>query len=248
MIKVQHIHKTFGKEEVIRGLSFDLAARKTLSILGPSGCGKSTLLKVMAGLEQADSGTFTVEGRDMFQLTPQERGVVYLSQEALLFPHMNVRQNLGYGLQIRRQPKARIKEKVDELADRLGLLDQMDKMPQQVSGGQRQRVSFGRALIINPRILLLDEPFGSLDADTRSDMQRFFQQIRDSYQITALFVTHDLKEALTMGHQIGRMQRGALQVYASIEAFLQSPEAGAAEELHFWERITNIYHARKERF
>ena len=123
------------------------------------------------------------------------------------------------------------------MADRLGLGDQLDKMPEQLSGGQKQRVSFGRALIISPRVILLDEPFSSLDAQTRADMQQFFQQLSKDFQMTALFVTHDVKEALLVGDQLALLEAGQLQVFPSRAAFLQHPRAGGQEEMAFWLRM-----------
>ena len=245
MIALRDIEKSYTGELVLRKLSFDLPEQHTLSVLGKSGSGKSTLLKIMAGLETADAGTFMVNGHNMMVLPPQKRDVVYLSQEPLLFPHLNVAQNLGYGLQIRKLKRSEIDNKVTTLAEKLGLEDHLLKMPHQLSGGQKQRVNFGRGLIINPGIMLLDEPFGSLDTQTRSEMQDLFKTVSKAYKITSLFVTHDLKEALMMGDQVGIMDAGVLKVYPSIQAFLQSPESGATKELDFWERITNIYNAGK---
>ncbi len=238
MITIQNIAKAYGGEQVLQGLSFQLAQRHTLSVLGKSGCGKSTLLKIMAGLETADAGIFEVDGDDMLALPPQKREVVYLSQEPLLFPHLTVAQNLGYGLEIRKAKRAVIRNKVGILASKLGLTEHLNKKPRQLSGGQKQRVNFGRALIINPRIMLLDEPFGSLDTQTRADMQTLFQTVKYDFRITALFVTHDLKEALLMGDCIGLMQSGKLRVFDNLQAFVDSPDTGVLEEWAFWEKIT----------
>ncbi|MEL6651962.1 MAG: ATP-binding cassette domain-containing protein, partial [Bacteroidota bacterium] len=160
-------------------------------------------------------------------------------QEALLFPHLNVFDNLAFGLRLRRTPGAEIKKRVGEMLERLGLVDQTSKMPHQLSGGQKQRVSFGRALIINPRVLLLDEPFGALDVETRAQMQTFFKEVAQTYQITAIFVTHDLKEALLMGNRVGYMRRGKLDIYESKQAFIDDPRTEAQKEINFWRQIAS---------
>ncbi|TRX52207.1 ABC transporter ATP-binding protein [Fulvivirga sp. M361] len=237
MIVLDNLHKVYDGETVLNGLSLEVPEQLTLSILGKSGSGKSTLLKIMAGLESADSGSFSVHGEDMLSLVPQKRGVVYLSQEPLLFPHLSVFENLAYGLKIRKQDKAAIQKDVEVMADKLGLSEHLMKGPHQLSGGQKQRVSFGRALIINPNILLLDEPFGSLDTQTRAEMQSLFNSIRKEFSITALFVTHDLKEALLMGDRVAMMQDGNLQVFSSVEAFINDPGSGAADEIKFWKQF-----------
>ncbi len=246
MIEIKNISKTYGAEEVLKNISFQLQARQTLSILGKSGCGKTTLLKIMAGLEKQDAGSFLVEEEDLLKLPPQKRGVVYLSQEPLLFPHLNVFQNMAYGLHIRKMAQQTIRKKVERLAAQLDLTVHLNKMAHQLSGGQKQRVSFGRALIINPGILLLDEPFGSLDAHTRTEMQQLYQGLRPHYPVTTLFITHDLKEALVMGDQIARMENGGLQLFQNIEEFVASPGSGAAQELGFWESVVNLYHRKKD--
>lgn len=246
MIVLENIHKTYGKEKVIEGLSLEISSEETLAILGKSGSGKSTLLKILAGWEKADEGSFKVNNQEIFNIPAQKRGVVYLSQEPLLFPHVNVFQNLAYGLKIRKETKATIKNRVEEIATQLGLSEHLYKMPTQLSGGQKQRVNFGRTLIIRPKILLLDEPFGSLDADTRLEMQKLFKTIRQQYAITSFFVTHDLKEALLVGTQIARMQQGNLQLYASMKEFLQASDSGVVEELNFWEQITTLYNDKRK--
>ncbi len=237
MISIQALSKTFGGEVVLSDLSVALRRHGTLSILGQSGCGKSTLLKLLAGLEPPDAGRFEVDGEDLFAKAPQARGVVYMSQEPLLFPHLSVRDNLAFGLQIRKTAAADIHSKVAQLAEALGLSDHLDKWPHQLSGGQKQRVNFGRCLIINPRIMLLDEPFGSLDTHTRQDMQQLFKTISHQFGITALFVTHDLKEALIVGDEIAVMQQGRLRLYPSHAAFIAAAESGAQAEIAFWNQF-----------
>lgn len=237
MIYAQEIAKSFGSEQILHQISFDLEEQSTLSVLGKSGCGKTTLLKVLSGLEQADHGIFRANDTDLFALPSQHRGVVYLSQYPLLFPHLTVFENIAFGLRIRKMEKDSIQEQVTTMLAQLGLAAQAQKKPEQLSGGQKQRVAFGRAIIIRPKVLLLDEPFGSLDAHTREEMQRLFLTLRKAYKMTALFVTHDLKEALLMGHKMGYMEAGKLTVFHSVEEFAQSPVSGVKKETAFWRRF-----------
>lgn len=237
MIEVSNICKSFGKEQVLKDVNFQLPPNETLSVLGKSGCGKTTLLKILAGLEAADVGSFTIDGENMLDKKPQSRGVVYLSQAPLLFPHLNVWENIAFGLRIRKLEEKQVFIAVEEMLINLDLTSQAKKMPTELSGGQKQRVSFGRAIIIQPRILLLDEPFGSLDAQTRAEMQMLFRHLREAYRTTSLFITHDLKEALMMGTRIGRMEAGQLSLFSSIKEFAQSEGSGAKEELAFWEKM-----------
>ncbi len=237
MVIVTDIVKKYKHEQVLDHVSFSLETGKTMSILGKSGCGKTTLLKLLAGMEQANGGQFHVQQTDMFAIPPQKRGVVYLSQEPLLFPHLSVFKNLSFGLEIRKENRQTIKVKAEDMAEKLGLSAHLYKLPYQLSGGQKQRVNFGRALIIDPEVLLLDEPFGSLDSHTRSEMQQLFISVRASVNLTALFVTHDIKEALLMGDRIASMNAGKLHVFESVSDFVRSPESGVRAELEFWEHI-----------
>jgi len=239
MIKVENINKNFDGKTVLKNVSFSLPPNTILSVLGKSGCGKTTLLKILAGLLQPDSGVFEVYNQNVFSIAQQQRGVVYLSQEPLLFSHLNVFENIAYGLRIRKTEKSIVKLQVEELAHKLKLQDQLNKNTEQLSGGQKHRVSFGRALIINPKIMLLDEPFGSLDAHTRVEMQELFQQVKHSVKMAALFVTHDLKEALLMGNQIAVMDEGHLLQYESMQDFAQSHITQIKSETEFWKNILN---------
>ncbi|MBS4040901.1 MAG: ABC transporter ATP-binding protein [Flavobacteriales bacterium] len=236
-LEIKQLSKSFQNDLIVDRLSLSLDQHRTLSILGKSGCGKTTLLKLIAGLETADQGSIRVNGEDMTGKTPAERKIVYLYQEDLLFPHLSVRGNIGFGLKLQKIPASDIKEQVDLMIQRLELQGQGDKMPHQLSGGQRQRVSFGRAIITNPRLLLLDEPFGSLDVGTRQRMQELFKELTALYGITSLFVTHDLKEAILMGDDIGLMKKGSLQIYPDKQDFLLDPGTGVRSEIEFWESL-----------
>lgn len=219
-LEVKSLKKSFKEEQVVKGLDFRLDAHKTLSILGKSGCGKTTMLKMIAGLVKPDEGTILLNGQNVTQQKPELRNIVYLYQEDLLFPHLNTFENIAFGLRLKKIPKGEIQEKVNKMIHSLELEKQATKMPHQLSGGQRQRVSFGRAIITNPSILLLDEPFGSLDAGTRQRMQYLFKNLSEEFKITSLFITHDLKEAVLMGDHIGFMKAGKLEVYQTKEDFV----------------------------
>jgi ABC-type sugar transport system ATPase subunit len=239
MVSIRNIHKQFDEEVVLQGINLDVREGECLSLLGPSGCGKSTLLKILAGMESPDKGEFEIEGRDIFQLQPAARKVVYLSQEPLLFPHLSVKENLAYGLRIRKESPSTVDQRVVQMAESLDIGPQLNKLPHQLSGGQKQRVNFGRALIINPQVLLLDEPFGHLDTGTRQQMQELYSAIRNSYSITSLFVTHDLREAIAMGDRIARLDAGQLKVYPDLKAFIHDPQSGVKKEIDFWNELNS---------
>jgi ABC-type Fe3+/spermidine/putrescine transport system ATPase subunit len=236
-LDVLGLSKSFGAEKVLEDVSFILAERRTLSVLGRSGCGKTTLLKLLAGLHEPDAGAILRQGADIARVPVEKRDVVYLYQEPLLFPHLTVFENVAFGLRLRRAPADRIAEDVTQMLVSLDLLDQRDKAPHQLSGGQRQRVSFGRALIVRPSLLLLDEPFSSLDVETRAQMQALFKRVAALYAITAIFVTHDLKEALLVGDSMATIRGGRLKSYESKQAFVDDPESGVSSEVDFWKSL-----------
>ena len=233
-LTVRGLAKTFDAERVLDDLDLELTRCQTLAVLGRSGCGKTTLLKILAGLCAPDAGSVCLGGRTLDGLPPQARGVVYLYQEPLLFPHLDVFENIAFGLRLRRIPAATLRGRVEEMLAALELEGHARKRTAQLSGGQRQRVAFGRALIVNPTLLLLDEPFGNLDVEIRGQMQRLFQGVARRFAITSLLVTHDLKEALLMGDRLALLRAGRLTSYASREAFVADPETGASAERAFW--------------
>ncbi|NBB85826.1 MAG: ATP-binding cassette domain-containing protein [Bacteroidetes bacterium] len=238
MIELRDLRMQFGTETVLDGVDLRLADGETLAVLGASGSGKTTLLKVLAGLHEGYTGSIQVDGKAINHLPPQQRGVVYLYQEALLFPHLTVRQNVAFGLELRNEPSTAANAAVAQMLADLQLTDHADKYPAQLSGGQRQRVAFGRAAIIHPAILLLDEPFASLDFDTRNEMQQLFKRIVSAQNITTLFVTHDAKEALRVGDRFAHMAEGTLTVYPNRQSFIQDEASGVQSERAFWQSIT----------
>lgn len=250
ILTISGITKTFGAEHVLSDVSFTLCEHEVLSILGKSGSGKTTLLKILAGLEEEDTGdiylhagdstsnaTTTTNALRMNGISPNKRNIVYLYQEPLLFPHLTIFENVAFGLRIRKQPAALIKEKVEEIIEEIGLTAHAQKMPYQLSGGQRQRVSFARALVINPKVLLLDEPFGALDIETRSQMQNLFKKVSKKYRLTSIFITHDLKEALIMGDHIGKIEKGVFKKYNSHQDFYNDESSGVRAEAEFWKQF-----------
>lgn len=235
-LEIKEIYKKFGKEQILYDLNFSLKKQDILSVLGKSGSGKTTLLKIIAGLETADSGLIKFQNKVVNDVPSNKRNFIYLYQEPLLFPHLNVFENVAFGLRLRKEKRAIIQQKVLSLLDELELSNQVTKMPTQLSGGQRQRVAFGRALIINPQVLLLDEPFGALDTETREAMQQLLKKMIREHSITTIFVTHDLKEAIIMGDQIGVMERGKLEIYDSKKDFVDKMES-VKNEIAFWKNL-----------
>ncbi len=233
-LEVQRLAKSFGSRPVLCGVDLSVPREQTFAILGRSGCGKTTLLKVLAGLEDPDAGTIRLGGEEITGLPPERRRALYLYQEPLLFPHLDAFENVAFGLRLRRTPDPEVRARVDSMLAELELVSEGRKLPHQLSGGQRQRVSFGRALIVEPALLLLDEPFSSLDGETRTAMQTLFKRVAAAHSITALFVTHSLKEALLMGDSIGLMRDGTLLTYPSKDDFLRDPQSGADAEIAFW--------------
>ncbi|MCX2743463.1 ABC transporter ATP-binding protein [Mangrovivirga sp. M17] len=238
MLKVTNISKNYSGVEVLKNISFDLQVNKTLSILGKSGGGKTTLLKIIAGLLRQDSGEILFDNINISEKAPELRKVVYLYQEPLLFPHLTVRGNLEFPLKLNKTlSKDMIKRKAEEMAEELSIADQLDKHPGQLSGGQSQRVNFGRALLASPRLLLLDEPFGNLDAQTRASMQTFYKKVEEEHQITSIFVTHDLKEALIMGDRYGFLENGKIREYSSLAEMQKDSITGLQNEINFWKEL-----------
>ncbi|MEO5912038.1 MAG: ABC transporter ATP-binding protein [Pelobium sp.] len=236
-LQINHIAKKYKDKQVLNDANLNLEAHQTLSILGKSGCGKSTLLKIIAGIEDADDGEIILSGSNISQVKSNERNIVYLFQEPLLFPNLNVFENIAFGLRIRNLAHADVKIKVEEMLQSLELTAHSQKMPHQISGGQKQRVAFGRALIINPPLILLDEPFSSLDVETRANMQQLYKTIAKKFNITALFVTHDLKEALLMGDKISYMEKGILEVFDAKQDFINADKTGVKNEIDFWNNL-----------
>ena len=210
-IEAIRITKRFGDFVALDDVSVDVPNGSLTALLGPSGGGKSTLLRVIAGLEEPDSGKVLVEGRDLTGTPPQEREIGFVFQHYAAFKHMTVRDNVAFGLSIRKRPKDEIRRRVDELLGLVQLSAFGDRYPSQLSGGQRQRMALARALAVEPNVLLLDEPFGALDANVRKDLRDWLRRLHDEVGVTTLFVTHDQEEAMEIADQIIVVSEGRIE-------------------------------------
>ncbi|TMR05011.1 ABC transporter ATP-binding protein [Actinomadura soli] len=224
-VEIRGVRKAFQGAVALDGVSIDVPDGSFFSLLGPSGCGKSTLLRVISGFESPDAGTLHIAGRDMTDTPPNRRPTAMVFQRWALFPHMNVRDNVAYGLRLRKTGKQRIRARVDELLALVGLEEHSAKRPSQLSGGQQQRVALARALAIEPRVLLLDEPLASLDLKLRLQMQLELKRIQREVGTTFVFVTHDQGEAMTMSDAIAVMKDGRVQQIGSPQEIYDEPRS-----------------------
>jgi sulfate/thiosulfate transport system ATP-binding protein len=210
-ILVRNVSKHFGDFAAVDDVSLDVDSGSLTALLGPSGSGKSTLLRIIAGLEWPDAGEIEISGNNVTALTPQKRHVGFVFQHYAAFKHMTVHDNIAFGLKVRRRPKTEIGERVDELLHLVQLEGLADRYPAQLSGGQRQRMGLARALAPEPEVLLLDEPFGALDARVRAELREWLTRLHDVVHVTTLFVTHDQEEAMEVADQIAVMNDGHLE-------------------------------------
>jgi sulfate transport system ATP-binding protein len=210
-ITVEGVTKTYGDFTALENVSLDVPDGALTALLGPSGGGKSTLLRVIAGLEAPDSGRVWIGGEDITRTPARRRGVGFVFQHYAAFKHMTVRDNVAFGLQVRKQEKAAIRERVDELLALVHLSGFADRYPAQLSGGQRQRMALARALAVEPRVLLLDEPFGALDATVRKELRAWLLRLHDEVHVTTVFVTHDQEEAMEVAEQIVVLNHGEIE-------------------------------------
>jgi sulfate transport system ATP-binding protein len=222
-ISVKNASKHYGSFAALDDVSIDIPEGSLTALLGPSGSGKSTLLRSIAGLDQPDSGTITIFGEDVTGLPPQRRGIGFVFQHYAAFKHLTVRDNVGFGLRIRKRPKAEIKAKVDELLEVVGLAGFHNRLPAQLSGGQRQRMALARALAIDPKVLLLDEPFGALDAKVREDLRTWLRRLHDEVHVTTVLVTHDQEEALDVADSIAVLNKGRIEQVGSPTDLYDNP-------------------------
>ncbi len=210
MISVTGVSKRFGSFQALDDVSLEVPEGSLTALLGPSGSGKSTLLRIIAGLERPDDGTVVLDGQDQTTIPAQGRGIGFVFQHYAAFKHMTVRDNVAFGLTIRRRPKDEIATRVDELLDIVGLAGYQQRYPSQLSGGQRQRMALARALAVKPRVLLLDEPFGALDANVRADLRTWLRRLHEEIPVTTLIVTHDQEEAMEITDRIAVMHDGQI--------------------------------------
>ena len=223
MIQARHIVKRYGQFTALDDVSVDVADGSLTALLGPSGSGKSTLLRIIAGLEEPDAGSVTLGDRDVTGVPPQERGVGFVFQHYAAFKHMTVRDNVAFGLEIRKRPEQEIATRVDELLGIVGLAGYHERYPSQLSGGQRQRMALARALAVEPEVLLLDEPFGALDATVRKELRAWLRRLHDEVHVTTIFVTHDQEEAMDVSDQIVVMDAGKIEQVGSPRELYENP-------------------------
>ena len=222
-VEVQNLVKTFRSGEdvaAVGGVSFVAPEGKVTALLGPSGCGKTTLLRLIAGLEEPDSGSITIEGRDITRVPVKRREVGFVFQSYALFRHMTVRDNIAFGMEIRKAEQRHIDQRVKELLELVQLAEYANRFPSQLSGGQRQRIALARALATNPKVLLLDEPFGALDAQVRVELREWLVEFHEKTGVTTLLVTHDQEEALELAQHVVLLNHGVVA------------QAGAPHELY----------------
>jgi sulfate transport system ATP-binding protein len=223
MIEVRNISKRFGDFRALDDVSIDVDSGSLTALLGPSGSGKSTLLRIIAGLEWPDEGEIKLAGEDATPLTPQKRGVGFVFQHYAAFKHMTVRDNIAFGLKIRKRPKDEVTRRVDELLELVQLQGFGNRYPAQLSGGQRQRMALARALAPEPKVLLLDEPFGALDARVRAELRVWLRGLHDETHTTTVFVTHDQEEAMEVADKVVVMNQGRVEQVAGPRELYDSP-------------------------
>ena len=210
-IDINDISKHFEDFTALDDVSLEVPAGSLTALLGPSGSGKSTLLRIVAGLETPDSGTVMIDGKDVSYVIPQKRGIGFVFQHYAAFTHMTVRENVAFGLRIRKRPKPEVRDRVDELLALVGLTKWAEQRPSQLSGGQRQRMALARALAVDPKVLLLDEPFGALDATVRAELRAWLRRLHDEQHVTTVLVTHDQEEAMEISDRIAVMSAGRIE-------------------------------------
>jgi sulfate transport system ATP-binding protein len=222
-IEIKDLNKSFGDFVALEDISLTIPTGQLTALLGPSGGGKSTLLRIIAGLETADSGTVHIEGNEATHLPPQKRNVGFVFQHYAAFKHMTVAKNVAFGLEIRKRSKAETKKRVDELLELVHLSQFSHRLPSQLSGGQRQRMALARALAVEPTVLLLDEPFGALDAKVRKELRDWLRRLHDEVHVTTVFVTHDQEEALEVSDEIVVINDGRIEQIGAPDDLYDTP-------------------------
>lgn len=222
-VELKTVTKSWGGTAAVDQVSFTVEGGKLVALLGPSGCGKSTTLRLIAGLEDTSSGAILIGGRDVTQAPPSRRGIAMVFQNYALFPHLSVAQNIAFGLQVRKVPRAERDARLARAADILGLGGLLDRKPSQLSGGQQQRVALGRAIVAEAPVCLMDEPLSNLDAQLRVEMRREIRELQQRLGITMVYVTHDQVEAMTMADQVVLMRNGRIEQDAPPDEIYENP-------------------------
>ena len=224
-LELRNLKKSFTSEEyVLQGINLQIDQGEFVTLLGASGCGKTTTLRIIAGLEQPDSGSIWLEGKDVTNLEPNQRDVNTVFQNYALFPHMNVAENIGYGLKLKKVPKSEIRKKVSQMLELVQLEGYEKRKPSELSGGQKQRVAIARALVNNPKVLLLDEPLGALDLQLRRAMQIELKHLQKKLGITFIYITHDQEEAINMSDRIAVMKDGRIEQIGTPDEIYNHPK------------------------
>ncbi|NMD54870.1 MULTISPECIES: sulfate/molybdate ABC transporter ATP-binding protein [Tsukamurella] len=223
-INVVGANKRYGDFAALDDVSLEIPDGSLTALLGPSGSGKSTLLRSIAGLDRLDSGLVEINGVDVTHATPQQRDIGFVFQHYAAFKHMTVRENVAFGLKIRKRPAAEVKAKVDDLLEVVGLAGFQTRYPAQLSGGQRQRMALARALAVDPQVLLLDEPFGALDAKVRDELRSWLRRLHDEVHVTTVIVTHDQQEALDIADRIAVLNKGRIEQVGTPADVYDRPE------------------------
>ena len=245
ILQLRKIRKSFDNTEVLKGIDLEAGQGEFITLLGASGCGKTTTLRIIAGLELPDAGQVILEGQDITNREPNKRDVNTVFQNYALFPHMNVSDNVGYGLKIRKVPKAEIERKVEQALRLVQLEEYGKRMPDQLSGGQKQRIAIARAVINEPKVLLLDEPLGALDLKLRRQMQLELKRLQKQLGITFIYITHDQEEAINMSDRIGVMHEGILEQLGTPNEVYYQPQTSYVAD---FVGNANILHKNGETF
>ena len=245
ILQLRQIRKSFDNTEVLKGIDLEAGQGEFITLLGASGCGKTTTLRIIAGLELPDAGQVILEGQDITNREPNKRDVNTVFQNYALFPHMNVSDNVGYGLKIRKVPKAEIERKVEQALRLVQLEEYGKRMPDQLSGGQKQRIAIARAVINEPKVLLLDEPLGALDLKLRRQMQLELKRLQKQLGITFIYITHDQEEAINMSDRIGVMHEGILEQLGTPNEVYYQPQTSYVAD---FVGNANILHKNGETF
>ncbi len=246
-IEIRNVSKRFGGFQALRNVNLDVESGELVALLGPSGCGKTTLLRIIAGLETADAGSILFSGADTTDVHVRERQVGFVFQHYALFRHMTVFENVAFGLRVKprsaRPAEAKIKEKVMDLLKLVQLDWLADRYPSQLSGGQRQRIALARALAVEPKVLLLDEPFGALDAKVRKELRRWLRRLHDELHVTSIFVTHDQEEALEVADRVVVINKGKIEQVGSPQEVWDKP---ASPFVYGFLGDVNLFHGRAD--
>ena len=219
-VSIESVFKRYGAVQVVHGVDLTVEEKEFVVLVGPSGCGKSTTLRMIAGLEEISDGEIAIDGRVVNRIAPKDRDVAMVFQNYALYPHLNVAENMAFGLRIRRMPKDEVKKQITEVAEILGLTEYLERRPADLSGGQRQRVAMGRAIVRHPKVFLFDEPLSNLDAKLRTQMRAEIRRLHNRLGVTSVYVTHDQVEAMTLADRIVVMNDGNIeQVGTPMELF-----------------------------